>query len=119
MVQGVMSTEGANTVYLERRRSNRLPMRLALIVCGDEGRLQEPTCTISLNTHGLLVALACTVTIGQMLIIQNPENWAERYGRVARLGRCYAGRTEVGIEFSEPAVDFWLMRGDSKNVPVE
>jgi hypothetical protein len=55
------------------------------------------------------------VTIGQRLVIQNPENWTERDGRVTRLGRCYAGRTEVGIEFSEPTPDFWLIRTDSKH----
>jgi hypothetical protein len=38
---------------------------------------------------------------------QNPENWAERAGRVTRLGSCYTGRTEVGIEFVQPVLDFW------------
>lgn len=100
-------------IYVERRRSTRLSIRLALVVCGDGGLLEEETCTFSLNVHGILVALAAEVTIGQRLMIQNPENWAEREGRVIRLGRCYAGRTEVGIEFSEPAPDFWLIRGSS------
>jgi hypothetical protein len=104
-----MSTQAARPAYVERRRSTRLPVRLALIVCGDAGQFQEQTCTSSLNAHGVLVALAATVKIGQMLIIQNPENWAEREGRVTSIGRCYAGRTEVGIEFSEPAPDFWLI----------
>ena len=66
-------------------------------------------CISSLNTQGILVALAATVTVGQRLVIQNSENWAERSGRVARVDRCYAGRTEVGIEFTEPAPDFWLV----------
>jgi len=109
-----MSTQAACAAYVERRRSTRLSIRLALIVCGDAGRFQEQTCTYSLNAHGVLVALAATVKIGQMLIIQNPENWAERKGRVTSLGRCYAGRTEVGIEFLEPAPDFWLIRTSSK-----
>jgi len=109
-----MSTQPAQALYVERRRSTRLPIRLALVVCGEGGLLQEQTSTFSLNAHGILVALAAPVTIGQRLIIQNPENWAEREGRVTRLGRCYAGRTEVGIEFSEPAPDFWLIRDSSK-----
>jgi len=82
-----MSTQAACAAYVERRRSTRLSIRLALIVCGDAGRFQEQTCTYSLNAHGVLVALAATVKIGQMLIIQNPENWAERKGRVTSLGR--------------------------------
>jgi hypothetical protein len=103
-----MSTQAARSAYIERRRSTRVPFRLALIVCRDEG-LEEETCTLSLNAHGVLVALAARVTMGQRLIIHNPENWAERGGRVAHLGRCYAGRTEVGIEFTESAPDFWLI----------
>jgi hypothetical protein len=109
-----MSTQAARAAFFERRRSTRLFIRLALIVCGEGGRLQEQTCTFSLNAHGVLVPLAATVTIGQRLIIQNPENWAERDGRVTHVGRCYAGRTEVGIEFSEPAPDFWLLRASPK-----
>ena len=104
-----MSTEAIHAAYVERRRSIRLSIHLELIVCGDAGAFQEQTCTRSLNAHGLLVALTATMKIGQILIIQNPENWAERRGRVASLGRCYAGRTEVGIEFLEPAPDFWLI----------
>jgi hypothetical protein len=110
-----MSTQAVRAAYVERRRSTRFPVRLALIVCGDGRRLQERTYTFSLNVHGVLVALAATVTIGQRLIIQNPENRVERDGRVTHLGRCYAGRTEVGIEFTEPAPDFWLIRASSKN----
>ena len=113
-----MSTEPARASYLERRRSIRLPIRLALIVCA-EGQWQEETYTFSLNAHGILVALAATMTVGQMIVIQNPENWAERDGRVTRLGRCCAGRTEVGIEFTEPAPDFWLIRAGSARAHVD
>jgi PilZ domain len=107
----VMSTQGtyATAARIDRRRSTRLPVRLEVIICGDEGRFQEQTRTSSLNIHGVLVALAAQVAIGDRLTIQNPENWAERSGHVIRLGRCYAGRTEVGIEFMEPAPDFWLL----------
>ncbi len=103
--------------FIERRRSTRLSIQVSLFVCGDG--LQEQTSTFSLNAHGVLVALASAVTIGQRIVIQNPEKWAERGGRVIRLGRYYAGRMEVGIEFAEPAPDFWLMRTNSKEAKVE
>ena len=103
---------------LERRRSIRFPMRVMLTIWGDEG-LQEQTCAFSLNAHGTLVTLAAKVSIGQRLVIQNPENQAKRGGRVSRLGWCQAGRTEVGIEFTEAAPDFWLIRDNSKNLHVE
>jgi len=102
-----MSTQAAPR-FQERRRSPRLPIRLSLVVC-DGARLREQTCTFSVNAHGMLVPLAAKVTIGQSLVLHNPENWAERHGRVISLGRHYAGRTEVGIEFTEPAPDFWLI----------
>jgi hypothetical protein len=102
----------ATAARIERRRSTRLPVRLEVIICSEEGRFQEQTHTSSLNIHGVLVVLAAQVAIGDSLIIQNPENWSERGGRVIRLGRCYAGRTEVGIEFMEPDPDFWLIHPD-------
>lgn len=122
-----MSTQPARSAFFERRRSTRLPIRLALVVCGggsggecgQGGKWQEQTCSFSLNAHGVLVALAAPMTVGQTIVIQNPENWAERGGRVSRLGRCYAGRTEVGIEFTEPAPDFWLIRAGSARAHVD
>jgi len=101
---------------IERRRSIRLPIRVAVVVCGDGARFQEETCTSWLNAHGTLIHLAASVTIGQKLVIQNPENWAERGGRVTHIGLSYAGRTEVGIEFTEPVPDFWLIPAGSKRV---
>jgi hypothetical protein len=114
-----MSTRAELATSVERRRSTRVPIRLALIVCEDDGESREETCTLSLNAHGVLVALAARVTIGQRLIIHNPENWAERRGRVTSLGRCYAGRTEVGIEFTKSAPNFWLIRARSKHAHVD
>jgi hypothetical protein len=103
-----MATQAASgaAVQIERRRSTRLPIRMVVIVCGDAGRFQEHTCTSSLNDHGALIPLAASVTIGQRLVFQNPENWAERHCRVVRLGLSYEGRTEIGVEFTEPVADF-------------
>jgi hypothetical protein len=109
----------AAAAYVERRRSPRIPVRLAIIVCEDSGPFQEQTCISSLNAHGVLVPLAAPVTVGQRLVIQNPENWAERSGRVTRVGRCYGGRTEVGIEFTGPAPDFWLIPSSPKRIRID
>ena len=116
-----MSTQAAfgAAVQIERRRGARLPIRMAVIVCGDAGRFQEHTCTSSLNAYGALVTLAASVTIGQRLVFQNPENWAERYCRVIRLGLCYEGRTEIGVEFTEPVPDFWHIPAVSKGIHID
>lgn len=52
----------AVTACVERRRSTRVPIRLAVIVCEHAGRFQEETCITSVNTYGILVALAAPVT---------------------------------------------------------
>jgi hypothetical protein len=73
----------------ERRRSSRLPVKVTLVVCGqspEKQHFQEETSTLSINAHGALVALATEVTLGQRLLLLNPQTWNERAGRVTRLG---------------------------------
>ena len=91
----------------ERRRSLRMSACIDVIVCERSGYWQERTCTLSVSTHGALVALGTKVAIGQWVILRNPDNSAEKYGRVAGLGRRYGGRREVAIEFIEPAFCLW------------
>lgn len=118
-----MSTQAVGNAAdrLDRRRSERLLIRVVIIVCGDSERpFQEETSTFSLSAHGALVALEHHVTIGQKLTLQNPDNWAERDGRVMRLAASYAGRTEVGIEFVEPVADFWPVdAGETKSMGIK
>ena len=100
-------TGAAVAAFLERRRSTRLTVRVALVVCGDGTQFSEETCTLSLNSHGALITLRANIAIGQKVVVHNPDNWAERDAVVTRIGRCYAAGTEVGIEFTAPASDFW------------
>jgi hypothetical protein len=103
----------------ERRRSSRLHIRVALVVCGqspEQQYFQEETTTLSINAHGALVPLATEVTLGQRLLILNPHTWNERAGRVTRLGSLEGGRTEVGIEFPEAAPEFWPECATQENV---
>ena len=108
--------------HAERRRSPRLPVNVTLIVCGqsaDNQQFQEQTFTLSINAHGALVPLAAHVSLGQRLVLMNPQTWNERSGRVTRLGSADGGRTQVGIEFSEPSLEFWRGSGEApgKSVP--
>ena len=103
----------------ERRRSSRLPAKVTLVVCGqspEEQYFQEETSTLSINAHGALVALATEVTLGQRLLLLNPQTWNERAGRVTRLGALEGGRTQVGIEFPEAAPEFWPVGAPPKKV---
>jgi hypothetical protein len=103
----------------ERRRSSRFPINVSLVVCGqsaDEQHFQEETFTLSVNVHGALVALAAHVTLGQRLLLMNPQTWNERAGRVTRFGAREGGRTQIGIEFTEPAPGFWPLGAPPKRV---
>jgi PilZ domain len=107
-----MTTMMSNALVIakrrERRRSTRASLYVDFMVCGDGGQWQERTCALSLNAHGVLVDLGTRVAIGQRVLVRNPENFAEREGRLVRLGRGYGSRKEVAIEFTNPAPDFWL-----------
>ena len=108
----------------ERRRSQRLHHIMPLLIRGDsaEGKtFWEDTFTLSISAHGALVVLEAEVTLGQSLLLMNPENWDERKVRVARVARVasFDGRVaQVGIEFEEPGFKFWPVgappRGASK-----
>jgi hypothetical protein len=94
----------------ERRRSPRLSIHVTLVVCGqspEKQHFQEETSTLSINAHGALVALSTEVTLGQTLLLLNPQTWNKRAGRVTHLGAREEGRTQVGIEFPEAAPEFW------------
>jgi hypothetical protein len=97
----------------ERRRSQRLSHIMPLLIRGDsaEGKtFWEDTFTLSISAHGALVVLAAEVTLGQSLLLMNPQNWDERRVRVARVSRVasFDGRVaQVGIEFEQPGFTFW------------
>lgn len=95
---------------VKHRRSQRILMDLPLVVRGEskqEQAFQERTFTITVSAHGVLVPLASTVDVGQQVVLMNPKSWDEREGRVTYLGRPHAGLAQVGIEFTEPAPEFW------------
>lgn len=95
--------------HVERRRSERMPSRVRLVVCGYSAgkRFEEETFTISENAHGALLALRTNVSLGLRLVLSNPQNWDEREARVSRLGMLDGQRTQVAIEFVHPAPEFW------------
>ena len=108
--------------HAERRRSPRLPVHVTLIVCGesaDKQHFQEQVSTLSINAHGALVVLAAHVTLGQRLLLMNPQTWNERAGRVARLAPLDSGWTQVGIEFTAPSPEFWPLGAPPKKASQE
>jgi hypothetical protein len=106
-----MSIESPLTPFRqsERRRSERLPFRETIHVCGrSHGHsFKEETLTISISAHGALLPLLANVSLGQKVLLMNPHTWDEREARVVRVGNFEDGRMEVAIEFAIAAPEFW------------
>jgi hypothetical protein len=93
-----------------RRRSQRVLLRIPIQVIGqspDKKPVSEMTHTAVVNAHGGLIYLSLKVTVGQAIILKNPETDEEQLCRIARADPAPDGRTEVGIEFVKPAPNFW------------
>ena len=83
---------------------------MPLVVSGEaDGKkaFREDTFTLVVNAHGALVVLAAKVAMGQKLLVMNAKTLEQREGAVAYFGSPYAGLTNVGIEFAQPAPEFW------------
>jgi hypothetical protein len=106
-----MSSLSSNLAPMSnRRRSQRVLLRIPVQVIGrgpDKKPVSELTQTAVVNAHGALIYLSLKVTVGQVIILKNPETNEEQLCRVARADPAPDGRTEVGIEFAKPAPNFW------------
>jgi hypothetical protein len=97
---------------IAERRSQRIPLDVPLVV---KGRAQtgpdfrEETFTLSASAHGVLLALKASLSLGQKVRLLNQRNWDELEGKVVYVGLTHAGLTRVGIEFEQPAPDFWSL----------
>jgi len=95
---------------VKHRRSQRILLDVPLIVRDEskqERSFQEKTFTLTVSAHGALVLLASPVEVGQRVVLMDPKSWDEREGKVAYLGQPHAGLAQVGIEFAQPAPEFW------------
>jgi hypothetical protein len=94
----------------DQRRSKRLFLDVPLVVRGeaeDTDTFQEGTLTLNVSAHGALVILGTKVTVGQKVALMNLKNWAEREATVAYVGPAWGGFARVGIQFTQPAPEFW------------
>jgi hypothetical protein len=101
-----------STVAPGQRRSRRVILDVPLAIRGeaeDQRPFQEETFTITVSAHGALVVLEKKVRLGQKVVLMNPKNWDEREGTITFLGLCYAGLWKVGIQFTQPSPEFWLI----------
>lgn len=91
------------------RRSHRVMLRLSITVTGVSARgpFSEETHTLVINAHGALISVAAGLSLNQVLEIRSAGNAQSRPCRVVFVGPVIEGRTQSGIEFTEPAPRFW------------
>ena len=95
------------------RRSKRIALDVPLVVKGKTEAhhdFREETFTLSASAHGVLVTLRTKVAMGQKVVLLNQKNWDECEGQVAYIGTPHGGLTRVGIEFTQPAPQFWSLQ---------
>ncbi len=93
-----------------RRRSQRLFATVPIIVHGlqnSKRAFQEETETVVIQAQGALILLASGVATGQSLTVRNLRTQEEQECRVVHLGSEERGKTQVGVEFTEPKPNFW------------
>jgi hypothetical protein len=94
------------------RRSKRVIVDVPLVIRGEaEGKrpFREETFTLTVSAHGGLLVLENRVALGQKIVLMNPKTWDEREATIAFLGPPYAGLATVGVQFEQPAPEFWAI----------
>jgi PilZ domain len=100
------------------RRSERVVVDVPVVVRGHAAGSQEfteTTSTVKVSAHGALIVLKTHVRLGDRIVLANPETSEEMAATVAFLGPPHGGRTTVGVQFAEPAPDFWPVMTPPRN----
>ena len=93
-----------------RRRTQRVKIAIPVTVRipkSNASFYDEATETVVVNAHGCLARLAVPLAPGQQIRIINQKSSEEQECAVVWIGQFNEGKTEVGLEFSEPAPRFW------------
>jgi hypothetical protein len=73
----------------------------------DNVPFHEPARMLSLNQNGGLLALSASVRQGYTILVVNRTTVEERECRVVSIQVGQGGKRHIGIEFVQPAPDFW------------
>jgi hypothetical protein len=104
------SSRSRSRSVAERRSGPRLWVNAPLLVYGrttDDKPFHEPTEALRVNASGGLITLRTAVSPGHSFLLFNKINNKEQKCHVVGHRGSYLNRSAVGIEFSEPAPDFW------------
>ena len=62
---------------------------------------------MAVSAHGALISLAIGVAADQRLVLKHALSGEEQECRVIFIQKKLSGPTDVGIEFRQPAPNFW------------
>ena len=104
-----MNTWATTGAEANRRRSQRVILSIPITVSGESSQepFEEKTQTLVINVHGALITLAAKISAGQKLQLSTGSNTEKQMCRVVYVGPTADGKTQFGIEFTEPAPHFW------------
>jgi hypothetical protein len=113
---GEKSKDAGNSLRLEKRRGQRVQLRMPVFVYGRaKGEpFSEAAETTNVSAHGGLVEMSTELARSKTLLITNLRTNEDLACRVARLGRTESGKTLVGVEFLRPAPYFWSIEFSSR-----
>ncbi len=93
-----------------KRRSMRVLLSVPVVASGnlpDGKKFEEETRTLVVNAHGALLALTIPLRNGQQLTLAHKISNEEKLCKVVYLGNAQGGKTQIGVEFMQPAPQFW------------
>jgi hypothetical protein len=98
-----------NTSTLRQSQRLYVGVEVSVIVQrGNEKPSSETTKTIMVSANGALIPLRVVVAVGEILTVRNLQTRQEASCRVVDFEfNNESERTEVGIEFIQPATRFW------------
>jgi hypothetical protein len=92
------------------RRSTRVSLRIPINVSGqlrDNKPFNVEAHTLVVNANGALIVLGMNVRLGQSLLLQHTISQEYLDCRVVHIGQQHDSKSEIGIVFSKPALNFW------------
>ena len=101
-----------------RRRSQRVLMKLAVRVSGQGGGplfFEEDTYTLAISAHGALIVVAAPVYRGQRFTLSNLQTKGSLECVVVHVDKTPGEQTRVGVEFMLPNQTFWRVAFPPKN----
>jgi hypothetical protein len=97
-------------IWKEKRRSQRLALSVPVVAYRSQKLglpFSEGTRTLMVSAHGALISLDAKVVADQSLVLKHELSGEEQECRVVFTEKKLMGPTEVGIEFRQPAPNFW------------